>query len=173
MSLTRKIMVAAAPDAERAQSLIRRESLTSAVTNCFINAGLNAWMLSGKGPHTLSVDSIASTEATVLGSAVPLAVSISIILATITFFTFRRKALALDLGPAVRLERRYFFFGFSNAVASGFVMFGAVVGASVVWQRLLGTVTVSTPVAAAIAGIVAAVSAWYASTRTATALLRA
>lgn len=158
--------------APTATEVIAKEAWISAGVNLVLNAAINAWMLEGKGPHLLSVDSIAAKEPTVFGSAVPLAVILSAILATITYFTFRKKARALGLAPAPLLERPYFFFGLRQALAAAFVMFGAVVAAGVVWQRLFGTVEVSTPVAASVAGLVAGVSAWYACTRTSKALLR-
>lgn len=155
-----------------AASIIRRDALAGAGVNALVNGALNAWMIAGKGPHTLSVDSIASTEHTVLGSAVALAVSLAFILATITFFTFRKKAAAQGLAARPALERPYFFFGLRQALGSALFMFGTIVAASVLWQRLFGTLTVSTPVAATVAGLVAAVAAYHASVRTSTALVR-
>jgi hypothetical protein len=152
--------------------MIQKESLISAGANLVINAGINAWMLAGKGPHLLTVDSIGSSEHTVFGSAVPLAVTLSLILSTITFHTFRKKATAMGLAPASLLERPYFWFGLKQALSAAFVMFGVAVAAGVLWQRLFGTLTVPTGVAALIAGIFAGVAAWYACSRTSWALLR-
>jgi hypothetical protein len=50
--------------------LIRREALLGAGANAVINAGINAWMLAGKGPHAVTVDSNTAHEATVFGGAV-------------------------------------------------------------------------------------------------------
>lgn len=156
----------------QAGALIRREALTGAAVNLVINFFINAWMMRGKGPHRLSVDSIATAEHTVLGSAVVVAFLLALIAASISFFAFRKKAGALGLAPAARLGRPYFFFGVRQALASALFMFGAVVAAAVLFQRLLGTVEVSTAVAAAIVGFVAAVATWHASTLTSWALLR-
>jgi amino acid transporter len=142
-----------------------------ASVNALINAGISGWLLTGKGPQALSVDSIASREHTVLGSAVTLAVVLAFIVATITFFTFRKKAAALGLAPKARLDRPYFFFGLRHAVGAVLSMFGLVVAVAVLWQRLVGTVTVPVPVAAALAGLVAGVAAYHASVRTSRALL--
>jgi hypothetical protein len=160
------------PHQKEARALIRREALVSAAVNLVINASISGWMLMGKGPHPLTVDSIAAKEHTVFGSAVPLAVILSLILATITFFTFRKKAEALGFAPAQLLQRPYFFFGLRQALQAALVMFGSVVAAGVLWQRAFGTLTVTTPVAAAIAGSVAGLAAWYACTSTAHAMLR-
>jgi amino acid transporter len=135
-----------------ADAVIRKDALAGAGVNALINAAISGFLLAGKGPQVLSVDSIASTEHTVLGSAVTLAVSLAFILATITFFTFRKKAA----GQAAKalLERPYFFFGLRQALGGALFMFGTVVALAVLWQRFFGTLTVSTPVAAAIAGLV-------------------
>lgn len=151
---------------------IRRDGLVSAGINALVNAGISGWMLAGKGEQALSVDSIASREPTVLGSAVTLAVSLAFILATITFFTFRKKARAQALAAPALLDRPYFFFGLRQALGASLSLFGLVVAVAVLWQRYMGTLTVSVPVAAAIAGLVAAVASYHASTRVSTALLR-
>lgn len=161
-----------AANGHAAQALIRKEALTAAGINLLINGAIQAWLLAGKGPHVLSVDSIASKEHTVLGSAVTLAVSLAFILATITFFTFRRKAAALALAPKALLDRSYFWFGFRQALGTALFMFGMVVAIAVLWQRLFGTLTVSTPAAVLIAGAAAAVAAYQATLRVSTALLR-
>lgn len=159
-------------ESQEAASIIRREAIIGAIANLAINAGINAWMLAGKGPHLVSVDSIAAKDATVFGSAVPMAVILAVIGATITFFTFRKKAAEKGLVRAALLDRPYFFFGLRHAVAASFVVLGAVVAAGVLWQRLAGTISVTTPVAASLAGIVAGLTSWYASSRTSWALLQ-
>jgi Na+/phosphate symporter len=102
---------------------------------------------------------------------VTLAVVLAFIVATITFFTFRKKAAALGLAPEARLGRPYLFFGLRHAVGAALSVFGLVVAVAVLWQRLVGTVTVPVPVAAALAGLVAGVAAYHASVRTSRALL--
>lgn len=156
----------------RAKRIIRKEALTGAVSSLVINASLGAWNLRGKGPHVLSVDSIAAREPTVFSSAVPMALSLGIIAATMAYFSFRKKAAVLDLAPPRLLNRPYFFFGLRQALASAVFMFGAVVAVSVLWQRFFGTVSVETPVAALLSGIVAGLTSYHSTTRTAGALLR-
>jgi hypothetical protein len=151
-------------------STIRKDALAGAGISSVINGAISAWTLAGKGPHVLSADSIASTEHTVLGSAVTLAVSLAFILATINFFTFRKKAAGQ--AASALPERPYFFFGLRQALGGALFMFGTVVALAVLWQRFFGTLTVSTPVAAAIAGLVAGVASYHSSVRTSTALLR-
>ena len=160
------------PSREAARKLIRREALTGAAVSLAINFSTNAWKLRGKGPHLLSVDSIGAKDVTVFSSAVLLALSLAFIVASINFFTFRKKAVALNLAPSVHFERPYFFFGVRQALASALFMFGAIVAVGVLWQRILGSLEVSTLVAASIAGLVAGMASFHASSRTSSALLR-
>ena len=162
-------MNAESPDAART---IHREAIASAAANFVINAAIQAALLSGKAPHRISVDSIASRQATVFGAAVPMAVALAAIGATITFFAFRKKAAAAGWAPPALLARPYVPFGLGQALSASLVVFGALVAAGVIWQRLFGEVTVGTPVAALLAGLVAAGTSWYAARRTARALLR-
>lgn len=165
-------MSAAQPAARAARAVVRRDAATGAGVNLLINAAISGWLLAGKGPHVLSVESIASEQHTVLGSAVTLAVTLAFITATVTFFTFRKKARALALADPALLERPYFFFGLRQSLGASLFLFGMVVAVAVHWQRFLGTLTVPTPVAAAVAGLVAALASYHATVRTATALLR-
>ena len=151
---------AAGPDAA---AVIRRDALAGAGVNALINAAISGFLLAGKGPQVLSVDSIASREHTVLGSAVTLAATLAFILATITFFTFRKKAREQALATKTLLDRPYFFFGLRQALGAALFMFGLIVAVAILWQRFLGTLTVSVPVAAAVAGVVAAVASYHAS----------
>lgn len=153
------------------QGIIRHDAIVSAVANAAINAGISAAMLRDQAPHLLTVDSIAAREHTVLGSAVTLALSLGVIVGSLTFITFRRKARALALAPPELLERPYLYFGLRGALAAGVTMAAYVVFAAVLWQRFVGSVAVGTPVAATLTGLVAGLTAWHVSTRTSRALL--
>jgi hypothetical protein len=155
-----------------ARSLIRHEALAGALANAVINGAINFFMLRGKAPHLMTVDSIGTTEHTVFGGAVPMAVILGAIVSSITFFTFRKKARGMELAPADRLARPYFPWGFGQVVTNALVIFGLVVSLGVLWQRFAGSVAVSTLVAAAFTGLVAGFTAWYCTSRTAHALLR-
>lgn len=156
-----------------AEALLRKEAALSAGANLVINAAIQAWLLRGKGPHPMTVDSIASPAHTVFGSAVPLAVILGIVVSSITFFAFRKKAAELRLAPAERLARPYLFFGLRQALGAALALFGGVVALGVLWQRYVGAVEVSTAAAALFAGLVAAAASWFAGTRMSRALLRA
>lgn len=155
-----------------AAAVIRREALGGAAVNFVVNAAIQAFLLEGKGPHRISVDSIASREPTVFGVAVPMAVCLAATGATITFFKFRRKAAAAGFASAERLARPYFPFGLGQALSATLSVFGALVVAGVLWQRYVGEVAVGTTAAALFAGLVAAVTTVYVTRRTAWALLK-
>ena len=48
-----------------ANAIIRREAAASSVISFALNGAINAWMLRGKGPHALTVDSITAKTHTV------------------------------------------------------------------------------------------------------------
>lgn len=130
-----------------------RKILSAAVINGVINAVINGaiqfFMLRNHAPLPLSVNGIANETRTVLGGAVPLAVSLAMILTAVAYFTM--KAPKYPFWPKVAWL----------TVKHGFFAFGAVVSGAIVWQRVMGTVDVSlitaTVVLSVIAGVVAGV----------------
>lgn len=122
---------------------ILRANLANGLINAAINGVIQLLLQRGSGPNALSTDATSSTEHTVLGSAVPLAVSLTVILTAIGHFT-------------ARPPRRPFFPSVAGLILKhGVFAFGAVVAGAVVWQRLLGTVTVSPTSGAVILGLIA------------------
>lgn len=129
------------------QAAILRASVVNGLINAVINGLIQVVLLRGQGPVALSADAISSTEHTVLASAVPLAVSLAMILTAVGHFTGRP-------------PRRPFFPAVAGLILKhGFFAFGIVVAGAVVWQRLAGTITVSTGTAALILGLIAGVAA--------------
>jgi hypothetical protein len=124
-------------------SHLLKASVINGAINAAINGAIQFFMLRGHGPVALTADAISTTEHTVLGSAVPLAVSLAMILTAVTHLTMK--------GP-----KPPFFPGvFWLTLKHGFFAFGVVVTAAVVWQRALGTVEVSVGGAVVILGIIA------------------
>lgn len=128
---------------------ILKGAVLTGVINAMINGAIQAYLLRGKGPIPLSVDAISAGTHTVLASAVPLAVSLAMILTAVAHWTLKapkKPFLPVTLWLVVK---------------HGLFAFGAVVAAAVVWQRAAGTVEVSVATAVvllgAVAGIVAAV----------------
>ena len=124
-------------------SHLLKASVINGAINAVINGAIQYFMLRGHGPVALSADAISTTEHTVLGSAVPLAVMLAMILTAITHLTIK--------GP-----KPPFFPGvFWLTLKHGFFAFGVVVSAAVLWQRAMGTVEVSVGSAVVILGIIA------------------
>ena len=128
---------------------ILKGAMLSGAINAVINGGIQAYLLRGKGPIPLSVDAISAGTHTVLASAVPLAVSLAMILTAVAHWTL--KAPKKPFVPTTLWL----------VVKHGLFAFGAVVAAAVVWQRAAGTVEVGVGTAVvllgAVAGLVAAV----------------
>lgn len=130
-----------------------RKILSGAVINGVINAVINGaiqfFMLKNHAPLPLSVNGIANETKTVLGGAVPLAVSLAMILTVVAYFTVKM--------PKHRFWPKVVWL----TVKHGLFAFGAVVSAAIVWQRIMGTVDVSlvtaTVILSVIAGVVAGV----------------
>lgn len=129
------------------QQDIRKAAIISGVVNAVINGAIQAYFLWGKTSVPMSVDAISAGTHTVLGSAVPLAVSLAMILTAVAHWTL--KAPKKPFVPTTLWL----------IVKHGLFAFGTLVAAAVVWQRLVGTVDVSVATAvlllAVVAGIVA------------------
>jgi hypothetical protein len=127
---------------------ILKGALVSGGISGIINGIIQAFQLRGAGPVKLSVDLIGADTHTVLSTAVPLAVSLAMILTVVAYLTL--KAPKQPFWPGVPWL----------IVKHGLFAFGALVAAAVVWQRVAGTVEVSAAMAVALlavtAGIVAA-----------------
>jgi hypothetical protein len=124
-------------------SHLLKASVINGAINAVINGAIQFFMLRGHGPVALTADAISTTEHTVLGSAVPLAVSLAMILTAVTHLTMK--------GP-----KPPFFPGvFWLTLKHGFFAFGVVVTAAVMWQRVVGTVELSVGGAVVVLGIIA------------------
>ena len=124
-------------------SHLLKASVINGAINAVINGAIQFFMLRGHGPVALTADAISTTEHTVLGSAVPLAVSLAMILTAVTHLTMK--------GP-----KPAFFPGvFWLTLKHGFFAFGVVVTAAVMWQRVVGTVELSVGGAVVVLGIIA------------------
>jgi hypothetical protein len=126
-------------------SKIRKGAIINGFINALINGAIQAWTLSGETSVPLSVDGITNDEHTVFGAAVPLAVSLAMILTGISYLS-------------IPTPRPRFFPRFVGLVLKhGFFVFGVIVSFAVLWQRFLGSIPVSAPVAVAILAVIAGV----------------
>jgi len=128
-------------------SQILKGALISGAINAVINGAIQWYLLSGHGPLPLTVDGITNDEHTVFGAAVPLAVSLAMILTAVAYTT-------------VKAPKPPFYPTFLWLVVKhGFFALGVAVTFAVLWQRILGSITVSLPVAVVLLGLVAGVAA--------------
>jgi hypothetical protein len=123
-------------------SLARAAAVNGSI-NAVINGAIQLFLLQGHGPIALSADSIGTEEHTVLGSAVLLAVTLAMILTAVTHLTVKEA------------KRPFFPDILWLTVKHGFFAFGVVVAGAVLWQRLIGTVIISVPLAVLVLGLIA------------------
>ena len=124
------------------QKLLKGAVITG-VINAFINAGVQYFTLKDKGLIPISVDSITNTDETVLGTAVSIAISLSMMLTLIAYFTLKEEKVA------------FFPKALWLTIKHGFFTFGVLTSLAVLWQKYMGTVEVSLLTALLIIGIIA------------------
>ena len=131
------------------KSKLIKGAVTTGVINAFINGGIQYFFLKGKDFIPISVDSITNTDETVLGTAVVLAITLSMILTLVAYFGI--KGNKAPLWPTT----------IWLTIKHGFFTFGVLTSLAVLWQKYMGTVEVSMISAliiiGAIAGVVSAI----------------
>jgi hypothetical protein len=125
------------------RSDIRKGAVVSGLINAAINGAIQYFLLRGSVPIPISVDSIGTETHTVLGSSVPLAVSLAMILTAVTHWTTK--------GP----KKPFIPTTLWLVIKHGLFAFGTVVAAAVIWQRTVGTVEVGLGTAVLVLGILA------------------
>ena len=138
---------------------ILKAAVLSGVINAVINGAIQFFMLRGHDSIPMSVDAISAGTHTVLGSAVPLAVSLAMILTAVAHLTL--KAPKKPFVPTTLWL----------VVKHGLFAFGALVAGAVVWQRVVGTVEVSVATAVIVLGLVAGLVATLVNYQTLSAVV--
>lgn len=124
---------------------IRRGALLSGAINAAINGAIQAWLLSGSGPLPLTVDAITNKAHTVFGAAVPLGVSLAMILTVVAYGT-------------VKGAKPPFYPAFVwMTVKNGFFVLGVIVTFAVLWLRIFGSVLVPFWLGILLLGLIAGV----------------
>ena len=129
-------------DAQKKSKLLQGAAITG-VINAIINGGIQYFFLKENSSVPISVDSITNDTATVLGTAVMLAITLSMILTLVAYFGIKGKKAA------------FFPTTFLLTLKHGFVTFGILTSLSVLWQKYMGTVEVSLVSALIIIGVIA------------------
>jgi len=120
-------------------------AIITGVINAIINGGIQYFFLKDEAVIQMSVDSITNNELTVLGTAVTLAITLSMILTLVAYFSIKGEKAA------------FFPTAFWLTIKHGFFTFGVVTSLSVLWQKYMGTVQVSLVLALFIIGVIAGV----------------
>lgn len=107
----------------------------SGVINAIISGGIQWYLVADHAPLPMTVDGITNDEHTVHGAAVPLAVILAMILTAIAYKTDKRP------------KPPFFPTGVWLTVKHGIFTLGIIVTFAMFWQRLLGSMFVSLPVA--------------------------
>lgn len=146
-TLGEDFMTSTATPSTMTSAAIAKGAAISGVINAVINGAIQWYLLKGHAPLPLTVDSITNDKHTVFGAAVPLAVSLAMILTAVAYQT-------------VKNEKPPFFPTFLwMTIKHGFFALGVIVTFAVLWQRSFGSVFVSLPTAVLILGMVGGVVA--------------
>ena len=121
---------------------ILRGAIGTGISNAVINGAIQWFLLRGQVSIPLSVDGITNEQQTVFGTAVPLAVSIAMILTIVGYLMLKAP------------KRRFVPDVLWLTVKHGVFAFGLTVSGAVVWQRLMGSVPVSLAAAVVLLGVV-------------------
>ena len=122
---------------------ILRGAVAGGVINGLINGAIQWLLLRGHAPIPFTVDAITNDQNTVLGAAVPLAVTLAMILTVIAYLTLKAP------------KRRFWPGVLWLTIKHGVFVFGLMVAAAVVWQRVMGTIPVSLAAAVIVLSVVA------------------
>ncbi|WP_026451547.1 hypothetical protein [Aequorivita capsosiphonis] len=131
-------------DAQKKSELVKGAVITG-VINAVINGGIQYFFLKDKDIIPISVDSITNNEQTVLGTAVMLAITLSMILTLVAYFGIK-EAKAPFFPTTLWLTIKH-----------GFFTFGVLTSLAVLWQKYVGTVEVSLVSALIIIGVIAGI----------------
>jgi hypothetical protein len=125
---------------------LMKGAIISGVINAIINGIINYFMLEKSAPIYLTQDAISGNTHTVFAGAVPLAVSLAIILTCIGYFTTKKAEKPPFFPNFLVLALKHCVYAFGLVAITGLLI-----------QRFAGQVEVSHIVAAMIAGLIAGV----------------
>ena len=131
-------------DAIKKQALMKGAVITG-VINAIINGGIQYFFLKDMNLIPISVDSITNNDATVLGTAVTLSITLAMILTLVAYFGIKEK------------KAPFFPTTLWLTIKHGFFTFGVLTSLAVLWQKYMGTVEVSLISALVIIGIIAGI----------------
>lgn len=160
------------PASHQTNDFIQKNALMSGVINAVINGVIGWFMFRGKDVLPLTVDTISAHEKTVFSTGVMTALILSIILGTIAFFTFSKKAQSFQLAFPELLDRPFFFFGVRTILFYSLFAFGTAALVALFLQKFVGTILVTPLIAAILLGLIAGIASWFINAAVMKAMLR-
>lgn len=127
------------------KQVLLKGAIITGIINAIINGGIQYFFLKGNEVIPISVDSITNNDQTVLGTAVMLAITLSIILTLVAYFGIKGA------------KASFFPTTLWLTIKHGFFTFGVLTSLAVLWQKYIGTVDVSLVSALIIIGIIAGI----------------
>jgi len=156
----------------QANAFIHKNALMSGVINGVINGVIGWFMFQQKDALPLTVDTISAPEKTVFSTGVMTAFILSLILGTIAFFTFSKKAKTFQVPWPELLDRPFFFFGVRTVLFYSLFAFGTAALVALFLQKFLGTILVTPLMGAILLGIIAGIASWFINAAVMKAMLR-
>lgn len=120
-------------------------AIITGLINAIINGGIQYFFLKDNESIPISVDSITNTDETVLGTAVVLAITLSMILTLVAYFGIKGK------------KAPFFPTTVWLTIKHGFFTFGILTSVAVLWQKYMGSVEVPLISALLIIGVIAGI----------------
>ena len=159
-------------NSHQAHDFIHKNALMSGVSNAVINGVIGWFMFRAKDTLPLTVDTISGHEKTVFSTGVMTAFILSLILGTIAFFTFSKKAKEIQAASPELLERPFWFFGVRTVLFYALFAFGTAALVALFLQKFLGTILVTPVIGAILLGIIAGIASWFINAAVMKAMLR-
>lgn len=160
------------PASHHVYDFIQKNALISGVINAVINGVIGWFMFRAKEALPLTVDTISAHEKTVFSTGVMTAFMLSLILGTIAFFTFSKKAKTFPVPFPELLDRPFFFFGVRTILFYSLFAFGTAALVALFLQKFLGTILVTPLIGAILLGIIAGIASWFINAAVMKAMLR-
>lgn len=156
----------------QANAFIQKNALMSGVINAVINGVIGWFMFRQKDALPLTVDTISAPEKTVFSTGVMTAFILSLILGTIAFFTFSKKAKTFQVPWPELLDRPFFFFGVRTVLFYSLFAFGTAALVALFLQKFFGTILVTPLMGGILLGIIAGIASWFINAAVMKAMLR-
>ncbi|MDI1242532.1 MAG: hypothetical protein PSX80_11485 [bacterium] len=132
---------------------LAKAAILPGVINGALNGTIRWFTFSKEAQIQITGDSISSNDLSVLGVAMQVALTISIMSTTIAYLTYKSPVPKPSYFPRVLLvtiKHAFFAFGIGTSIA-------------ILWHRTFGTIMVSPAVATAMITVIAGLASWFVS----------